>query len=537
MLKLDIGSGDKPLPPEEGWLHLDVNPNAPHVEYIAPVTKIPLQDNSVDHAYMGHTIEHIGSLPEVIRALKEVYRILKPTGKLEIITPDLEAILERGKTDINETLGRLYGPAWREPSAYHQQHHICFTKDLLEKTLLEAGFGTVSVHREPIGDLYAIAFKKSPRKPDKLKLALSFLHEEPIPGPWAFQAEAFLKAASSLSIDAVSFTYDDPPPDDIEERIEIFRCVTWEARRKSCAYAFIPWVETLSPTLAWPEIQAAEQRLKTVDLIFADAPSNAIPLTHYTDKPVITFPLGYDPDLFYYVERDFKAKPFTFAHIGCPDDRLGTWEVGQAFQAAFPKEQDVQLLFITGGKRGTWEGIANQYQNDPRIIVDTTHYPHEKMIDVYAKVHCLVRPALGDSVAFTVLEAMATGMPVIAPRHLFYRELLSPSAIFYVSVTPSTINPTERGWRPYDGAWYVPDLGSLTRMMRLAYDDRDLTKQKGDHAAHFAAKNLTMTQSLKRILPLLNALITEGKGIIEELKLNPHMIYSFMPPLGGDQNG
>lgn len=50
---------------------------------------IPFENNTVDHIYSGHTLEHLND-SELIPTLNEFYRVLKVGGKLTLHLPDLE---------------------------------------------------------------------------------------------------------------------------------------------------------------------------------------------------------------------------------------------------------------------------------------------------------------------------------------------------------------------------------------------------------------------------------------------------------------
>ena len=97
MRKLEIGSGNRPL---EGYEHLDINPDAPHVEYVAPMDKIPVEDNAFDEIISVHVIEH-QYWREGLNTLKEWLRVLKPGGELKIACPNLKFILEAYLDSLN----------------------------------------------------------------------------------------------------------------------------------------------------------------------------------------------------------------------------------------------------------------------------------------------------------------------------------------------------------------------------------------------------------------------------------------------------
>ena len=73
-LNICLGSGDRPI---EGYVNVDMNPNAPKVDVVHDLDRFPwpFESNSADHIVMEHCLEH---LTDHCRAMKELHRILKP---------------------------------------------------------------------------------------------------------------------------------------------------------------------------------------------------------------------------------------------------------------------------------------------------------------------------------------------------------------------------------------------------------------------------------------------------------------------------
>lgn len=89
------------------------------IDYVCDVTRIPVQDNSMDAILCTEVLEH---LPDPCAAVKEMARMLKPGGKL-IVTAPLGAGIHQ------------------EP--YH--YYGGFTPFWYQKFLAEAGFDNVSI--------------------------------------------------------------------------------------------------------------------------------------------------------------------------------------------------------------------------------------------------------------------------------------------------------------------------------------------------------------------------------------------------------
>ena len=167
MKKLEIGSGNRPL---DGYEHLDINPDAPHVEYVSGMDKVPTEDGIFDEVKAIHVLEH-AQWRDSLKILKEWVRVLKPGGKVHIAVPNFRWIVQcyheaQGNINHNweqdmkvmspqETVHLKIGD---EPLALlwanfkimssgiqWDQHYACFDADLLSRLLAEAGCKRVKV--------------------------------------------------------------------------------------------------------------------------------------------------------------------------------------------------------------------------------------------------------------------------------------------------------------------------------------------------------------------------------------------------------
>jgi predicted SAM-dependent methyltransferase len=91
--KVELGSG---YHPDMSFnVHIDLNPNCPHLEYVSTVGWLPMFiDGIVDEIRACDVLEHF-SYRDTITVLKEWYRILAPGGKIYIQTPNAKLLAER----------------------------------------------------------------------------------------------------------------------------------------------------------------------------------------------------------------------------------------------------------------------------------------------------------------------------------------------------------------------------------------------------------------------------------------------------------
>ncbi len=107
-----------------------------------------------DLVYSSHCLEHLYP-HEVEIALKECLRVLAPEGVLLLILPDLEGITPSEEVlftaDVGDVTGldMYYGHRESVKTNPFMAHHTGFTKEILEKALIQAGFSNVIVNRIP----------------------------------------------------------------------------------------------------------------------------------------------------------------------------------------------------------------------------------------------------------------------------------------------------------------------------------------------------------------------------------------------------
>ena len=168
-------------------------------------------------------------------------------------------------------------------------------------------------------------------------------------------------------------------------------------------------------------------------------------------------PLWTDVDLWQpcVAKRSFAlpGSPLRVLYAGALSLRKG---VPYLLEAVEPLEVEVRLTLV-GGISAEMEGLCKRFRSH-------SHRPYvtkTELKEIYQNHDVLVMPTLGDSFGFVTLEAMASGMPVIASRN-------------------AGAPVPDEGWRvePHDAA----AIG--TRL--LAYHaDRELLRHHGEMAAAF----------------------------------------------------
>lgn len=111
---LQIGSGRNLRP---GWLNSDYFPDDRAQYHLDASKPFDIPSGSFDLIYCEHMIEHL-TLVDGLAMLRECERILKPGGRIRIVTPPLDFLLEMGtnSTEAHQRYIEWHVPKWM-PSA------------------------------------------------------------------------------------------------------------------------------------------------------------------------------------------------------------------------------------------------------------------------------------------------------------------------------------------------------------------------------------------------------------------------------------
>jgi SAM-dependent methyltransferase len=178
-MKLELGSGYHPT---AGYTHLDINPNAPHVDIVAACHPLPgIPDASVTNLRAVDVLEHL-SYRDTEAVLAEWHRILAPGGRVYVQVPDAELTM-RWFTESPERLTRriphdlpqtpLSGAAWRLLGGHRDSicatdgddwrwnaHYAFFSAASLADALHDAGLEVIDMRTNDHPNLCCTARKQ-----------------------------------------------------------------------------------------------------------------------------------------------------------------------------------------------------------------------------------------------------------------------------------------------------------------------------------------------------------------------------------------
>jgi hypothetical protein len=148
--KIELGPGWRPSP---GYIHVDDDPWAAHVDVLVKGAELPLESDWADEILAIHILEHVPPA-QVIATLSEWHRCLRRGGFAQVHVPDSRALASRFADEqdlaqkwalMGALLGMYVNPTVDHPAKISQSadHQVMFDADLLSWALGEAGFAEV----------------------------------------------------------------------------------------------------------------------------------------------------------------------------------------------------------------------------------------------------------------------------------------------------------------------------------------------------------------------------------------------------------
>ncbi|OGX68150.1 MAG: glycosyl transferase family 2 [Paenibacillus sp. RIFOXYA1_FULL_44_5] len=207
-------------------------------------------------------------------------------------------------------------------------------------------------------------------------------------------------------------------------------------------------------------------------------------------RKIRIMPFGVDPNMYRPGLPPLTIagkRGYTFLTVCSFDERKGIDILLSAFFQEFSEDEDVSLIIKT--RASSEEEISRQQalidhisiaqsgrKRESVILLSTTQsWTEEEMARLYNSVNCYVLPTRGEGWNMTVMEAMATGIPVITTGWSAHLDYINDTNGYLISVqgfAPSSPGASRR-------LWAIPNTAHLRQLMRHVYTHQDEANDKG----------------------------------------------------------
>ncbi len=167
----------------------------------------------------------------------------------------------------------------------------------------------------------------------------------------------------------------------------------------------------------------------------------------------------------------------TFGTFGELSPRKGVDVLVRAFQDEFAPHEPVRLLLKTTATPEGW-GIR-----DKRIRIAGGFLDRTALLELLCQFDVFVMPSRGEGFGLCGLEAMATGLPLIATNWSGPADYLDAADGFPLSYRLVDAAGTEAHGMRFFGQWAEPDYEHLRHLLRWVHEHRNEAAERGARAA------------------------------------------------------
>lgn len=205
--------------------------------------------------------------------------------------------------------------------------------------------------------------------------------------------------------------------------------------------------------------------------------------SHGVTVPIHIVGMGYDPKYYQFSERRLSSQ-FTFLCVAEHTSRKNLPMLIRAFERAFGGDPAVRLVIKTGVHDASSLRVL---VHDPRkIIIDSVLREGDAaMSHLYEQANCFVLPTRLEGFGMPILEAMATGLPVIVTDYSGHLDFCNKDNAFLIR-NKGLVNADPACFPHLPGRWGDPDEDHLIFLMRSVVDNYSEAISK----AHFAYEHV-----------------------------------------------
>jgi hypothetical protein len=225
-------------------------------------------------------------------------------------------------------------------------------------------------------------------------------------------------------------------------------------------------------------------------------------------------PEGIDSKQFHPYGRELYSqdRPFRFLSVGKYEQRKSFDETLQAFAQVFGNTPEVELVIKSNffvdqdlKSQALQKKIDDLGLNNVTVIWGTVE--HDRVADLYRSCDVFVFPTKGEGWGFPLIEAAASGMPIITVPYSGHTEFLNaiPDSVLGVDYVMAPITcPEYQSYYPdADGDWGLwarPDVYSIAEAMRQARKNHSILAERALKNSAKIRNQFSWTQSVDSAL-------------------------------------
>lgn len=216
--------------------------------------------------------------------------------------------------------------------------------------------------------------------------------------------------------------------------------------------------------------------------------------------PINVLHHGVDAKAFPYIERQ-HSNWFTFGSFSEFSPRKGIDVLIRAFQDEFRPTEPVRLLL-----KSTKSSPPFQI-HDSRVSLISGLMNQDMLLTFLSQMNVFVLPSRGEGFGLTGIEAMSTGLPLIATNWSGPVEYLDPTDSFPLSYKLVEIDKVASNGAYYNGKWAEPDYEHLRFLMRWLFEHPREASLKGKAASDRVHEKWTWEKAAKQICNDLDLIV------------------------------
>lgn len=227
---------------------------------------------------------------------------------------------------------------------------------------------------------------------------------------------------------------------------------------------------------------------------------------------ITVVPEGVDSDLYHPYLKTTTNRPFRFLMVGKYEQRKSFEELIQGFAQAYANQPDVELFIKSGTTFNSDERSQQLLQKLDQLGLTNVSVwwgamESEQIANLYRDSDVFVFPTKGEGWGLPLIEAAASGLPIITTMYSGQTEFLQPicDSILPVDYVMTPVDcPDFKAAYPNPnndfGLWARPDIYSIANSMIVAKKQHSELQEKALKNSKYIRTQFTWTNSVNRAL-------------------------------------